>query len=92
MLAPKNIIQHELIGLNLKVKESTSMFYKKISGKVIDETKNMLAVSHIGKKKYLPKNTSKFCFILSDGEQIEINGEKLVGRPHDRVKKILRRW
>lgn len=91
-ITPRNIWRHELIGLDIKVKDSTSKFNIGIFGTVIDETKNMLIIYSNGKKKYLPKNISKFCFTLPNGKKVEVNGKKLIGRPEDRVKKILRRW
>ena len=91
-ITPKNICRHELIGLDVKVKDSTSKFNIGITGKVIDETRNTLTIYSNGKKKHLPKNTSKFRFTLSNGRKVEVNGKNLIGRPEDRVTKVLRWW
>ncbi len=92
IITPKNICRHELIGLNVKVAGSTSKSYIGIFGKVINETKNMLTIHSKGNEKHIPKSISKFCFTLYDGKKVEVFGKNLIGRPEDRVRKILRRW
>ncbi|MGQ9721200.1 MAG: ribonuclease P protein component 1 [Candidatus Jordarchaeum sp.] len=82
----ENIIYHELIGLQVRVIKSTHKGYL-ISGKVIDETKNMIIIESNGIKK-IPKNMSIFEFLLSEGETIEIEGKKMIGRPEDRIKNL----
>ncbi|MCD6089791.1 ribonuclease P protein subunit, partial [Candidatus Bathyarchaeota archaeon] len=43
------------------------------------------------KEKRIIKNISIFHFTYADGTKIEIDGKILVGRPEDRVKKVIRR-
>ncbi|MEX2707258.1 MAG: ribonuclease P protein component 1 [Candidatus Freyarchaeota archaeon] len=82
----ENIIYHELIGLPVRVIKSTHKGYL-ISGTVIDETKNMLIIESDGVKK-IPKSVSVFEFKLPDGDIVEVEGKKIVGRPEDRTKNI----
>ncbi|MEM3526418.1 MAG: ribonuclease P protein component 1 [Candidatus Jordarchaeaceae archaeon] len=82
----ENIIYHELIGLPVRVVKSTHKGYL-LSGTVIDETKNMIIIESNGVKK-IPKNVSTFEFTLPDGSIVEIEGEKIMGRPEDRIKNI----
>ncbi len=87
------ILQHEFIGLDAKVVRSTHPDYVGITGKVIDETRNTLVIRQKNKDKVVVKNTAVFHFTLPDGTIVEIEGNAIVGRPEDRVKKRpRRRW
>jgi len=93
MKAMASIIQGEFIGLNAKVVKSTNPSYVSISGKVIDETRNTLVISQKGEDKHIVKEVAVFQFTFPDGTVVEIEGNALVGRPEDRVKKKQkRRW
>jgi len=86
MITPRNITRHELIGLEVRVSESTDPTMKGIHGRVIDETRNTLTIEVSGKHKLVPKGISTFRFTL-DGTVVEVRGSALVGRPQDRIKK-----
>ncbi|MFQ6073714.1 MAG: ribonuclease P protein component 1 [Candidatus Bathyarchaeia archaeon] len=87
------ILQHEFIGLDVKVVRSTHPDYVGITGMVIDETRNTLVIRNKDKDKVVVKSTSVFHFILPEGTIVEIEGDAIVGRPEDRVKKRpRRRW
>jgi ribonuclease P protein subunit POP4 len=85
------IVQREFIGLNAEVVRSSNSSYIGISGKVVDETRNLLVIMHQNEKKAVVKNTAVFHFTMPDGTVVEIDGKVLVGRPEDRIKKRLRR-
>jgi ribonuclease P protein subunit POP4 len=85
------IVQRELIGLNAEVVRSSNLSCVGISGKVVDETRNVLVIMHQKKKKAVTKNTAVFYFTMPDGTIVEINGKVIVGRPEDRIKKRFRR-
>ncbi len=91
MRVTPTILQHEFIGLNAKVVRSTHPDYVGITGKVIDETRNTLVIRHKNKDKVVIKNTAVFHFILADGTIVEIEGNTIVGRPENRIKRRLRR-
>jgi len=87
------ILQHEFIGLNAKIVRSSHPDYVGITGGVVDETRNTLVIRHKNKNKIIVKNTAVFHFVLQDGTIIEIDGNAIVGRPEDRLKKRpRRRW
>jgi len=93
MIAVSSLLQHELIGLEAKIKHSSNRSQIGIRGKVLDETRKTLTILHDNKEKRVVKETSTFLFTLSDKTIIEVDGKVLVGRPEDRVKKsIRRRW
>ena len=91
-VTPRNILQHELIGLEARVVESANESHKSIAGRVVDESRNTLVIRQGGEIKRVPKRDATFRFILPDGE-VEVEGKAIHGRPADRVKKkIKRRW
>ncbi|OGD45991.1 hypothetical protein A3K79_07570 [Candidatus Bathyarchaeota archaeon RBG_13_46_16b] len=57
----------------------------------MDETRNTFNILQDGKTKTAIKNDSVFQFRFHDGTVVEIDGRILVGRPEDRVKKVIRR-
>ena len=86
MRSPENILQHELIGLHMKVVDARNRDLIGIEGNVVDETRNCLVVeTSKGERKILKTGAS---FKINIGEKsIIIEGKYLVGRPEDRIKK-----
>ena len=91
MKAAATVTQGELIGLDAKVAKSTNRDSVGISGKVIDETRNTLVIRQDNSHKVVPKETTIFQFTLSNGSVVEVEGNAIMGRPEDRVKKKPRR-
>jgi ribonuclease P protein subunit POP4 len=85
------IIQDEFIGLKVKVVKSLNPSCVGLSGRIVDETKNTFKILHDNNEKILIKRDCTFHFILPDKTIIEVDGKVLIGRPEDRVKKIIRR-
>ena len=84
----KNIIYHELIGLEVMVKDHTSKSFVNLKGKVIDETMNTLVIMDSkGIRKVVPKVGGVFLFKLGDHHTVEVKGDQIMGRPEDRLKK-----
>ncbi|MDY6957959.1 MAG: ribonuclease P protein component 1 [Halobacteriota archaeon] len=90
-ITPKNIIHNELFGLYVSVDKSTSSSMVGLSGKVVDESRNMLMIETADGEKKLPKSSSTFKFVLPSGENVIVDGKILVLRPEDRIKKRVRR-
>jgi len=87
------VVQGEFIGLNAKVVKSANRSQIGISGQVINETRNTLVIKHRNEDKTIPKEAAVFQFTLPDGIVVEIEGNAILGRPEDRVKKRpKRRW
>jgi len=92
-ITPKNLVRHELIGLKVKIVDSTDPTHKGLSGRVIDETYKMIKIeTREGKEKNIPKNNNIFVFTLPDNIKVKVEGKLLVGRPEDRIKKKFPRW
>lgn len=92
MITPKNLIRHELIGLEVKIKNSTDPTLKGVKGKVVDETYNMLVIETSKKEIKVPKKNCVFVFTLPSKLKVQVDGKLLVGRPEDRIKKKIPRW
>lgn len=91
-ITPRNLVNHELIGLKVKVKRCRNQQLVKFEGLVVDETRNMLAIRSKGKVKFIPKDIAVFHFFLPEGELVEVDGKVLVGRPEDRLKIKVKYW
>lgn len=90
-ITQQNLICHELIGLEVIVIHSSHPGYLGIRGKVIDETKGTILISNGVKRKSVPKSVAMFRFTLPDKSIVEIDGREIVGRPVERIKKLVRR-
>ncbi|MEK6986617.1 MAG: ribonuclease P protein subunit [Candidatus Thermoplasmatota archaeon] len=80
-----NLRKHELIGLQVRVVRATDPGQRDLSGRVVDETRNMLVVEVGGVDKRIPKQGSLFRFDVQGG--LEVEGDEIRFRPEDRVKK-----
>ena len=85
----KTLLSQEFIDMKIKVVKSTHSELCGIFGTIIDETKNTIVIRDKAddKPKIVPKKYSIFNCTLTDGTIIEIDGQLLVGRPEDRIKK-----
>jgi ribonuclease P protein subunit POP4 len=80
-----NLRKHELIGLQVEVVRATDPGQVRLSGRVVDETRNLLVVEAGGVEKRIPKQGSRFRFQVQGG--VEVEGDEIRFRPEDRVKK-----
>ncbi len=94
-ITEQNIQNHELIGLDVVVKESSDFTRKNLRGKIIDETQNTFVI--MAKEKKMPKGTfrepllkvlpKKECVFEFDiGEKILVDGKEILKRPENRIK------
>ena len=96
-IEPNNIVRHELIGLHVRIADSKDPTQSGVSGRVIDESYRMIVIE-CGKKgekpkeKSIPKLNSIFIFTLPNGVKVKVDGQLLVGRPEDRIKKKFEKW
>jgi len=79
MITQKNVLNHEIIGLKVKVSNSP------IKGEVVDETKNTFMISTSKGEKTVPKKGNKFEIELD--KKCVIDGEMITQRPYERLKK-----
>jgi len=90
-LTAKNIIRHELLGLSVDVEWKNGR-QQKFSGIVVGESRNMLSVQLVESKRRFPKAACIFSFKLPNGSCVKVDGAVLVGRPEDRLKRVVRKW
>lgn len=92
MITPKNLVKHELIGLEAEVAGSTNKFSIGISGLVVDETKNTLSIETKNGVKRIQKKGSTFIFKISSERKVKVDGNKIAVRPEDRLKLKVKKW
>ncbi len=56
-------------------------------GRIIYETKNTLVIRTEKGDSIIPKEKRVFLFKLPNGKQVIVSGDRLLGRPEERVKK-----
>ncbi len=87
----RNIFYHELIGLRVEVLEYPDPSIVGLKGRVLDETlKTLLIETESGRRIRLFKEHGIFRFITPHNVRVIVKGVKILGRPEDRLKKIVR--
>jgi ribonuclease P protein subunit POP4 len=79
------LVNHELIGLQTQIVDSSNKSIIGLSGKIVDETKSMLVLETKSGTKMIPKQHTAWKFTLGDQECV-IDGNIISKRPEDRVK------
>ncbi|MBS3050634.1 MAG: ribonuclease P protein component 1 [Candidatus Aenigmarchaeota archaeon] len=82
-----NILRHELIGLKCRVVGAKNKGQVGIEGKIVDETMKTIMID--GRK--VPKKCSVFRVKIG-AKNVDIDGNYLVARPEDRIKKKIKKW
>lgn len=91
MRTKRNIIRHELIGLQCEIVQSNNKSLVGIRGKIILETMKTLVIKTGIKPKRVQKKNTTFRLDIN-GEKVDVDGSELVARPEDRIKKKIRKW
>ena len=85
MISSRNVLRHELIGLDVLVSGATNPGQKGLSGRIIDETRNLLVIETKTGIKRIAKMHTIFRVSLPGGELVEIDGSVLVLAPEKRI-------
>ncbi|MDO8427596.1 MAG: ribonuclease P protein subunit [Candidatus Diapherotrites archaeon] len=85
-ITQENFPAHEWIGLQAQIVSSLDIGLKGITGKIIDETKNTLAVETKKGVKIIPKKGSKLKFTISPKDQVTFDCSLMEERPEERTK------
>lgn len=83
---PRDVIRHELIGLEAEIVKAKNPSLVGIKGKIIDETRNTITIRQEKKMKRILKEQAVFN-IKVENRIIQLDGKLLVGRPEERIKK-----
>lgn len=87
----RNIYYHELIGLDVEIIEYPDKNLVGLKGKVLDETlKTLLIETPDHRFVRVFKEHGVFRFITPYKTRVIVKGVKIIGRPEDRLKKIMR--
>lgn len=92
MITPRNLINHELIGLRVNVVNAKNRTQIGIAGRVVDETLQSLRIETERGEKTVQKRGTTFAFAVPSGRRVRVNGEVIAARPEDRIKKHLKVW
>lgn len=85
-LTPETLPRHELVGLDCEVVAASNVDAVGISGTVVAETTQTLAIEGADRVWHVPKDTATFAFDLSSGQRVRVDGERLVARPARRTE------
>ena len=96
-ISPKNLIHHELIGLEVEVVDSTNPYQIGIKGTVIDETRNTLKIDvDGGHVRMVPKSHTDFILTIPTGNgrrylpdartRVKVKGTLLLSQPENRIQ------
>ncbi len=85
-MRPDDVLRYELIGLHIEVTGSSNRSLIGLHGKVVEETRNTITIEENNKEKKLVKGQITLATTIN-GKKITINGELLIGRPEERLKK-----
>jgi ribonuclease P protein subunit POP4 len=85
MISSRNVMRHELIGLDVLVSGASNPGQNGLSGRIIDETRNLLVIETPKGIKRIAKMHSVFRVSLPGRELVEIDGSVLVLAPEKRI-------
>lgn len=88
MITTGNVVRHELIGLTAQVVKSRNTSNAGLKGKIVDESYKTLT---IGRKRVF-KGAVTITLTLPSKQKVEVDGQLLVARPWDRIKKKFPKW
>ena len=91
-ITSQNFVNHELIGLRVTLVKSTNKDAVGLSGRIIDESRNIFKLECCGQEKTAAKHRNTFEFMLPEGDKVRVAGDLVLGRPEDRVAKSIRKW
>jgi ribonuclease P protein subunit POP4 len=90
MISPRNILRHELIGLDVSVVEASNPLHRGITGLIVDETRNTLLIRTPAGDRRIQKQYSRFRIILPDRTLVIIDGSALVSAPERRITQYMK--
>jgi ribonuclease P protein subunit POP4 len=88
MITAANIYAHELVGLRVRVVESTNSSLTGITGTVVIETKNTMTIRSGNNTKQIAKSIAKKIEVTTPTGACFISGSSLIARPEDRVSRL----
>jgi len=90
MISLRDILRHELIGLDVSVAEASNPLHRGISGQIIDETRNTLLIRTPCGDRRIQKQYSRFRITLPEGTEVIIDGSALISAPERRITQYMK--
>jgi len=88
-VTPDNILSHEIIGLDVRLLESTDRRLEGLNGTVVFETRNTLSIrKNSDRIIQIPKQAAKRIEVQTRLGVCFISGSSLIGRPEDRLTRV----
>ena len=88
-VTPDNILSHEIIGLDVRLLESTDRRLEGLNGTVVFETRNTLSIrKNSDRMIQIPKQAAKRIEVQTRLGVCFISGSSLIGRPEDRLTRL----
>jgi len=86
----KNIFLNDILGKNIQIISCSNKFNVNKSGKIVNETKNMIYFQNSTKDriKKISKKEIELYKVNLFGRDYFINGKTLLGRPEEKIAKI----
>jgi ribonuclease P protein subunit POP4 len=85
MTTRRDLVRHEIVGLEAQIEHGSSSNPVMHFGKILYETKNCLVLRDKGNVKIIPKSSVISLSVEFDDGVCFIKGSSLLGRPEDRV-------
>lgn len=87
-----NLLYHELLGLEARIVSSTDPGVEGLEGLVVGETMKTIVIRSRGRSVTTFKIGTRYRFRVPEtGEEVEVDGDRLYGRPEDRARRVLGR-
>ena len=80
-ITPQNFVNHELIGLHVTLVKSTNKDAVGLSGRIIDESRNIFKLECCGQEKTAAKRHNTFEFTLPEGDKVTSTRRSCPGTP-----------
>ncbi|MEM5814642.1 MAG: ribonuclease P protein subunit [Candidatus Aenigmatarchaeota archaeon] len=87
MITARNVLRHELIGLEAEVLGCPNKSLVGTKGRIMMETKNTMT---IGTKTVQKKGA--VLLLKLGGKTVKVSGDSLMARPEERIKKKMKKW
>jgi ribonuclease P protein subunit POP4 len=90
-LNPESLARHELIGLEVRVANSSNPSQIGLKAQVVDETRNTFLLETKDRVLRLAKKNTSLIFTMPDGQNVGVYGSILISQPENRISKRMQR-
>ena len=84
----QNVLCHEIVGLHVKILESSDSTLQGSDGTIVFETKNTIWIRKDSVVRQISKGAAKRLQVRTPSCVCFISGSALIGRPEDRIARL----